>query len=203
MTKLINTLQLALVASILIFFSSACSTYHEVTKTSHYTDKISTFLKTEDGEHIIFVGREHHYILRTDPTLAQLLGGPFQAYISLERSDFHISSLRGVEGTVDIKLSPRAPSEIKAKSQIYGFKSGRISVKLAGDRYDNGELDFTHFEKFSYPLAINFEVEKSLSEKASKAVTTPLKTAAEGAFFLLAVPVIAIICLGEERCFKH
>ncbi|MCG9760803.1 MULTISPECIES: hypothetical protein [Pseudoalteromonas] len=203
MTKRINILKLALVSAILIFFSGGCSTYHEVTKTSHYTDKISTFLKTEDGKHIIFVGRDHHYILRTDPTLAKLLGGPFQAYISLEKSNFHISSLRGVEGTVDIKLSPRAPSEIRAKSKIYGFKSGRVSVKLVGDRYDNGELDFTHFEKFSYPLAINFDVEKSFSEKASKALTTPLKAAAEGVYILLAVPVIAIICLGEERCFKH
>ncbi|MDP4487318.1 hypothetical protein QDG88_05040 [Pseudoalteromonas piscicida] len=200
MTKMIHTLKLALLTTILLCFSTACSTYHEITKTTSYQDEISTFLKTEDGKHLIFVGKEHHYILRTDPTLAKLLDSPFLAFISLERNDFHISSMRSVEGKVDILLSPNTPNEIKAKAQDYGFKSGRVSVKLVGDRYDNRDLNFAHFKQFEHPLVIHFSVAQSFSEKASAAITTPLRDIAEGAIFLLAVPVIAILCMGEKRC---
>ena len=46
----------------------------KITKTTSYQDEISTFLKTEDGKHLIFVGKEHHHPRPASSEMAQSPG---------------------------------------------------------------------------------------------------------------------------------
>ena len=177
-------------------------------KTQHYQEEISSFLITKEGEKLIVIGKEYHYIFPADETLKFVATWSNKAQIHATFSTFRVKTDQTLSGTYTFSIGdqqyPLVP-EIKKLLVSKGFEphvglKNRMTYtgQLQGSRYLIGELEIPPTMKLSktYQISMMEKQVLSASEVTKRILLTPLALSADGLIILGGVIVSPFVLLS-------
>ncbi|GAB7542047.1 hypothetical protein [Cupriavidus sp. 8B] len=188
--------------------------YKEITttETEAYTETVSQILISQDGKSIVILGATFHYVLDANPNLMQAISSSLHAKLVASFSEFRVDREGELKGRVTLSLDGAAAEDAQQQATALGFKrSGRggsddmlsRSYYMEGKRYRAGRFAMSDRAKqLNQTYTISVNVERAVGGKAALALLTPITVAADGAIFLLAIP-LAPIAVGVMAAMKN
>ena len=196
-----------LIALSFLIFGGACFTpmlYNEPMYKNHsFTEEVSSFLITKEGNKLIAIGKEHHYIFETNEVLKFILQWSERKQVKASFSNFNIKTDQSLSGSYHliISLNNTLTPEIKALLIAKGFTENiALNIldyhgKLQGERYlaDNVKIPATMLLNKKY--TIHMVEETSMSGGLAKRILlTPIAVAADG-IVLAGSPIILLVIM--------
>jgi len=172
----------AILLLIFFFFVSSCGITQKMWN-PYYKDTITGFMLSQDGQFVVFLGNEFHYILNDNSgIIKRMLYSPCRAlmYVSASNTYMNLSQSNDLDAYVTIKLI-KADVGSFAERELYslGFIKGSdgvltLQIKLTGKRYlVNRNLPISAFS-LNNKYSIKIYEEVSSSKKIEKAMLTPI-----------------------------
>ncbi|HJV60716.1 MAG TPA: hypothetical protein VJ743_07200 [Albitalea sp.] len=176
----------------------------------HYTETISSVLASQNHQHIVAIGRRHHYVFDVPPMLARALQSPAHTQLTAEFSPFHVDARGDIAGEVGLRLPAGASPEAQRAAAEIGLvhqadDSWQASTRLVGHRYSSWTYRGPNQtqEKLGRPYTIDVTTDENLAEAAAGAADTPVRVAADGVqliyYAALAPIIIPVIFLTRAR----
>ncbi|MFT3930578.1 MAG: hypothetical protein QM709_09830 [Spongiibacteraceae bacterium] len=188
------------IIGIFLIFSVVLSSAGCITRSLYqddfYLEDVVSVLLSRDGEKLVFLSREYHYIFDLPIPLRKVLEDPeLHEQVSAiflnrktttwtvddgsktEKFDFYVDRLGNISGEVLLKVSQTAPEEIKIRAQSAGFeeREGGLTIKLTlkGIRYaSNGvTLPPSYKQKLNKGAQYTVEVRESYNPTRAIALT--------------------------------
>lgn len=187
----------------IIFISlllQGCISSSVLPKEKEYSERFSNLYQSQDGQHLIFISPEHHYIFDSDPVLAQSLNSPMAHYLKiLNSSHVHIDAQRQLHGKFVVTLKHTAPDEIRAQAIDRGFNPYTFyyRTELSGMRYDSNGLEAEQLGNgHDLSFRIQFTQEPAKAERVARWIASPLAVLADGVVVVVSTPILLAIPIG-------
>lgn len=170
---------------------------------SSYNEEVSSILMSEDGKHLVFIGAGHHYVFDASIELLNSLRSPFRKSMFAKFKDFRADINNQVVGTITIYLDESATQEEKSEAIKLGYEEQLVGpaleITIFGHRYKSGDANI---EKAGYKLNYTYHVkvyeERGSLEKAALTAATPITVLADGAMFLIGVPLVVLLGISPN-----
>lgn len=165
-----------------------CATYalHSQT-TSTGSEKINSFLITQDAQTLIIAGEEHHFIFPLGQPLKTLLTWQSRAKLEPSFGDFRVDAGQRISGsyTLQANLAQLTASE-QAFLRQQGFKPNstgdqlEYSATINGTRYLAGDVKVPQTAYFRQPYTLQVTEPEGAGAKLGKVALTPVTLAVDG-----------------------
>ncbi len=201
-SKLTNSFGVLLVSILLFSFgTTGCMTHELRTKAksdSSYTENVASILMSEDGKSIVFIGDDYHYIFDAPLELIDSLRSPFRKSLFAKFKDFRVDLQNQVVGTVTVVLDESASQKDKSEAINIGYEnrnnSPTLELTIFGKRYNSGDVTIDNAGyKLNYTYQVKIREERGLLEKAALTAATPITVLADGALWLVGVPLVILL----------
>ncbi|MDF2447238.1 MAG: hypothetical protein K0S46_2474 [Moraxellaceae bacterium] len=193
-----------------LFAASGCASFKEDGPTlltpmlyrhkPEYWEHFSSVMITEDRKKIVVFTKDFHYIVDCPAKISSILHSSFKEYYWAKFTEFHVSSLGSVKGTVWFGLLHDAPPEAIEEAVKLGLiKKGddgaftEVELALEGTRYKaNGISAPTpaqDVKALNRTYAIRISADRSAKELARNTLLTPITVAVDGSLVLVGASV--------------
>jgi hypothetical protein len=166
----------------------------------HYTETISSVLVSQDGKHLVAVGRNHYYAFEMPELLARALQSPEHTELQAEFTPFHVDQNADISGQVTLRMPADASAPALQAAAGMGLQhqpdgSWQATATLAGHRYASWtyKRPDEKQEKLARSYVIEVTSDERLDERAADAAVTPIRTAADGVQLIYYAPLAPII----------
>jgi len=195
-----------LIAITFLVFAGACFTpqlYNQNTnETRAFEEKINTFLITADGNQIIVVGNQHHYIFNANKTLKFILQWQHKQAVTADFSSFRIDNNQAVTGSYNLKIKAGKKLSIAKRKLLIskGFTEHPVTKNLYYDGNLQGKRYLANAVKIPNTMLLNktytIQMLETMPDSATNAVKkillTPLAIAADGLLILGGTPLLLL-----------
>lgn len=205
-TKIKKPLILLIALSFLIF-GGACFTpmlYNQPMYKNHsFKEEVSSFLITKEGNKLIVIGKEHHYIFETNEVLKFILQWSERKRVKASFSNFNIKTDQSLSGSYHliIPLNNRLTPETKALLIAKGFiENTALNIldyhgKLQGERFLADNVKIPSTMQLNKKYSLHMIEETSMAEGLAKRILlTPVAIIADG-IVLAGSPIILLTIL--------
>ncbi len=180
---------------------TGCVTHELREKTrndSSYTEDVTSVLISEDGEKLVFIGDDYHYIFDAPVGLSHSLRSSFRKSLFFKFREFRVDNNDRITGKLTISLDESASQEDKEEAIKLGYDNRSVSpaleLSLQGKRYKSGGVATdTVRHKLNYNYKVTMLEERSFLEKAALTAATPIAILADGVLVILGVPLIILL----------
>lgn len=187
MRKLIQLLMITVMCT--VQFGCATSAMHSQT-TVQGTEKIRSFLVTEDRNTLVIAGESHHFIFPLGEPLRSVLLWKGRGKIEPAFRNFEVDNNQTITGEYTLRVDL---AQLSAEEQQFlrqkGFKaSGKrleYSASIRGTRYLASNVKVPQTAYFPRPYPITIKQPEGNLDKAAKIAVTPLTLAVDGVGVLL------------------
>ena len=168
-------------------------------KNEEYTEDVSSVLISQDGETLVVIGKEHHYVFEAPRVIVQTLRSSFHASVVGAFGRFSVDSDGQTSGQYRLLLRKSAGEQDRADALAVGYESsedGQLSFsgELRGVRYSAGGVRLpATAEKLNNTYRVLISAEQSTAKKAAKSLLTPITVAVDGALLIAGVPLFVIV----------
>jgi hypothetical protein len=190
---------LALAASAGAALLPACATRPGAGQ-RHYTETISSVLVSQDGKHLVAVGRNHYYAFEMPELLARSLQSPQHTQLEAEFTPFHVDEKADISGEVTLRMPDDASPQAQEAAAAMGLQrqpdgSWQATTTLKGHRYASWTYrrPDEKREKLARSYVIEVTSDEHLDDRAADAAVTPIRTAADGVQLIYYAPLAPII----------
>ncbi len=197
-----------LVALSFLIFGGACFTpmlYDKPMDKSHtFIEEVSSFLITKEGNKLIVIGKEHHYIFESNETLKFILQWSERKRVKASFSSFNIKTDQSLLGSyhlrvhVDENLTPETKALLITKgfTENTAIKILNYHGKLQGERYLADKVKIPVSMQLNEKYNINMIEEASVSALgvAKRILLTPVAVVADG-MVLAGMPIILLVIM--------
>jgi hypothetical protein len=178
----------------------ACASAPEPAGGRRYAESISSVLVSQDQQHMVVIGRRHHYVFDLPELLARALRSPAHTQLNAAFTPFHVDKQGQISGEVLLSVPPGAQPALQDAAAAIGLKSQadgswQATVPLQGRRYASwtyktpGETR----EKLDRAHTIEVTTDEGLNDAAVDAAVTPVRVAADGVqliYYAALAPII-------------
>ena len=183
-----------------------------------YSENVKSILISQDGQHLVFIGKAHHYIFAAPPALVATLRAPFRPLVQARLWTFRVDRDERITGKVYLDVDRNLPEQDRPAVMQLGYVQPRegaawqLQLELVGQRDPNGELKLegvTSTTELRESLYVEINEAHSAGAIAGKALLTPLTEVADGALFIAAVPLTLVFmtmmgvnCTIDSTCMQ-
>ncbi|MDD5393523.1 MAG: hypothetical protein PHE17_10945 [Thiothrix sp.] len=175
-----------------------CATQALHSNKSSSTEKIKSFLVTQDAATLVVAGEEHHFIFPLGEPLKSLLQWQGRNKLTPTFGTFSVNAGQTVTGnyTLQSNLAQLSATEKRFLTQR-GFKAGNntsvleYSATIQGTRYLAGDVKVPQTAYFHQPYRVSIIAPDDAADTAAKIALTPLALAADGVTAVLGGIVLA------------
>jgi hypothetical protein len=189
-----------------LIFGGACFTpmlYDKPMDKSHsFMEEVSSFLITKEGNKLIVIGKEHHYIFESNDTLKFILQWSEKKRVKASFSSFNIKTDQSLLGSYDLSvhIGKDLSSETKALLIAKGFTENtalkilNYHGTLQGERYlaDNVKIPVTMQLNKKYHINMIEDASVSASRVAKRILLTPIALLADGLLVIGGIPILLL-----------
>jgi len=198
-----------LAAFTFLIFTGACFTpalYEKpAEETRYFTEEISSFLITQNGQSLIVIGKQHHYIFTANDTLKFVLGWAEKKRVKANFNHFVIRSDQTVYGsyslTVNMNDLNAAAKNVLLKHEFEQDKKQntlRYNGSVNGVRYLAGNVTIPATLKLNQKYTLEMtEHYPSASAAIQRVLLTPLALVGDGLLILGGIPVLLLTTLFD------
>jgi hypothetical protein len=174
-------------------------------KNHEYDESVSSVLISSDRKHLVFVGKDYHYIFDTPDVLVATLDAPFHHSVSGQLRDFHVKANGEITGDFSLILSVQVPEDEKRMALAQGYRKSEFRAgehagqyaceyegRLVGTRYRSNGVQAGTSRQLNHAYSVHVSAEQTGGEKAALALLTPITVTADGVLILGAVPLVLI-----------
>lgn len=191
-------------AILLCLTQFGCATqalYNQTTSTR--SEEIKSFLITQDGQNLIIVSEEHHFIFTLEEPLKSLLTWQGRAKLEPSFGEFTLEEGQKISGsyTLQAKLTQLTSSEQTFLRQ-HDFKLNNTSdqleyyARIEGKRYLAGYVKVSQTAYFKHPYTIQITAPEDAGMKLGKIALTPITLAVDGVTAILGGVVLMPVFAG-------
>lgn len=172
---------------------------HSLFDDKTYTEKVTSFLVSEDSRQLIVVSEKHHYIFAIDDELGHFLTSSARTkYADKLRPSFQSAHVYAETNDVQIRFSiwyedkgRKLPDELRE----LGFEHTSMSKSLKGKRYQAKE-SLPDKYKFNNEYEIYVTEKLSSRDKAMRVPLTPLTLTGDAIITIAMIPVFPIFIMA-------
>ena len=135
-------------ASVMPAFLMGCVTRSLYWNTT-YTETVSSVLISQDGKHLVVIGKNYHYNFDVPKAIVKTLQSPFHRSVSASFKSFHVDTSGFTSGDIKLTVDWPAPEEDELAALAAGYQKNRFgergysigySAYLTGRRFDAGGI---------------------------------------------------------------
>ena len=186
--------------------TAGCMTYElrKMAKNDRsYSEEVTSVLMSEDGENIVFIGDDYHYIFDAPLELINSLSSSFRKSLFAKFKDFRVDIQSQVIGTVTIYLDESASQEDKNEAIKIGYEKRpdgpALELTIFGKRYNSGDVTIDNEGyRLNYTYQVKVLEERGSLEKAALTAATPITVLADGALWLVGVPLVILLQISPN-----
>jgi hypothetical protein len=179
-------------------------------KGRHYTETISSVLVSADHQHLVAIGRDHHYVFDAPELLVRALQSPLHGWLSAAFTPFHVDAQGAVTGDVMLRLPRDATAAQQEAAGALGLQrqadgDWEALVHMHGQRFSSWTYkwpDQTR-EKLNQRYTVEFTTDEGLKDAVVDKAVTPVRVAADGVnliyYAALAPIIIPFVFLTKAR----
>lgn len=104
---------------------------------ANYSEEISAFLMTSEGDKLVVLGKSYHYIFSAPPELKALLSSSLRQLVRAEFSAFQVDSDATIRGRLEL-IAETLGADDRAKALTLGFRSQNSGDRLVLQRVLTG-----------------------------------------------------------------
>jgi hypothetical protein len=176
----------------------------------HYTETISSVLVSQDGKHLVAIGKDHHYVFDAPELLARALQSPVHKQFSAAFTPFHVDKKGDIGGDVTLRLPANASPDAQRAAADIGLTrqddgSFAATTRLAGHRFASwtyktpGQTQ----EKLGQAYTVEITTDETAADAAVDKAVTPVRVAADGVqliyYAALAPIIIPFVFVAKAR----
>lgn len=179
-------------AFIIIFLLTSCVTRALWDET--YKESFRNFLVSENGDHVVFLGKNYHYVFNDNSSLMdELLAWKYSGllFINIEESYIKVDLANDVSGYVIIEtFNNDLMREDENFLRALGFRyneekySLQIKVKLSGKRYLPSAEFQGHGDKLRRTYIADIHQSAGFFKTAAKVAITPITLTADSLYVI-------------------
>jgi hypothetical protein len=187
MRKLVQTLLLAVLC--LSQFSCATQALYRDSSVNG-TEKIRSFLVTEDRHTLVIAGESHHFIFPLGEPLRSVLMWNGRDKLEPTFRNFIVDNNQTITGEYTLRadlarLSAQDQQFLRQKGFQVSGNGLEYSSSIRGTRYLASHVKLPQTAYFPHPYMINIQQPESDFDKAAKIAVTPVTLAVDGVGVLL------------------
>lgn len=185
-----------LLVAVLSFASFGCATQALHSSKNVSTEKIKSFLITQDKATLVVAGEEHHFIFPLNEPLKSVLQWRGRAKLTPTFGEFTVNAGQSVSGnyTLQADLGQLTVDEQQFLTQ-HGFSQQgntlAYSASIQGTCYLAGSVRVPQTAFFRQPYELTVIAPDGVADTAAKIALTPLTLAADGVTAVLGGIVLA------------
>ena len=165
---------------------------------SSYSEEVTSILMTKDGENIVFIGDDYHYVFDAPLELSDSLRSSFRKSLFAKFKDFRVDIQNKVVGTVTLTLDESASQDDKNEAIKIGYEKRpdgpALELTIFGKRYNSGDVTIDNAGyRLNYTYQVKVLEERGSFEKAALTAATPITVLADGALWLVGVPLVILL----------
>ncbi len=196
---------LLFVALSFLIFGGACFTpmlYDKPIDNSRaFTEEVSSFLISQEGNKLIVIGKAHHYIFDTNNLLKFILQWSEKKQVKASFANFTIKTDQSLSGTYHLRIRlENLNPDIKALLIAKGFTQHPVlkileyQGKLQGKRYLAGKVKIPATMQLNktYDIPMIEEAPISASEVAKRVLLPPVALLADGVLVIGGIPIFLL-----------
>ena len=166
-----------------------------------YIENVSSLLISSDGEKLVFIGKDFHYIFDSPKQIGKVLKSSVHQYVTAKFGNFRLHEDNHIVGAVTLVLSKSTPMGLRPEATELGFakkvKEPVLRVVLLGTRYKaNNEIPKLNEEKLNKTYEVIIEEKPGALTQAATIAATPITLAADGVLVIGALVLSPIILLS-------
>jgi len=164
-----------------------------------YTETISSVLFSQDEQHLVAIGSDHHYVFDAPELVVRAVRSPGHDQLTVVFSTFHVDAQGGITGTVGLQVPANAPAAAQQAAEQIGLVrrpdgQWEATATLRGHRYTGWTYRVgLAKDKLSRSHTIEVTTDQNLVEQAADKAATPLRIAADGVQLVYYAPLAPII----------
>lgn len=182
-----------LIFLLLVLFLTASCELTENMWNPYYEERMGSFMVSQDGRYVIFLGKKYHYILHDDNNaIKRLLFSPCHYTMSIyaAESNIHLSLSNDIKASIAVRtvVGPLDDFCENNLSQLgFAYNSKREMIKritLYGKRYAASGEFYNIKSRLNSEYFIRIHEDIGPSEKIEKAALTPLTMTIDAVFLI-------------------
>jgi len=197
-----------LILAILAYLIVGCATTELWSKKPAYDESISQFLITTNGEKLIFIGKQYHYIFANEVSLNKVLQWQDRKILKAAFFDkFSVDAKNKITGHFAILCfcHDATADQIQwlKNNEFHRFNIKNLSppddkntyikeIQITGDRYLSNNISLDKYEKLNNEYHIQIDTDPSFLDTAGQIALTPIAVAEDGLVTIMLLPVITI-----------
>jgi hypothetical protein len=163
-----------------------------------YTEEVTSVLFSEDGEKLVFIGDDYHYVFDVPVRLSLSLHSSFRKSLFAKFKEFRVDKNAHIIGNITITLDESASQKDKKEAIELGYDEESVSptleLSLQGKRYKSGGVATDRVEyKLNYTYKLTVLEERSSLEKAALTSATPISILADGVLIIGGVSLVILL----------
>jgi hypothetical protein len=164
-----------------------------------YTETFTSVMISADNQHLVAIGREHHYVFDAPPPLVEALHSGLHADLHAEFSTFRVDPQSTITGDYTLLLGPGLSPAARKTAANLGFAgegegAWRETGHLQGHRYTGWTYKIgEHQEKLNQPYTVDIVVEPRHGDAVVQSLDTPIRLTADGVQMLYYAPLAPIL----------
>lgn len=168
-------------------------------RTRSYTETISSVLISDDGKHLVAIGKRHHYIFDAPPVLVRALQSKAHPGLTAIFSPFHVDLHAHIEGDVTLQLPADASDDERREAEAAGLArqsdgTCQWTGHLTGQRYTGWTYEVaTQRDKLNRAYTIEINTDETAGSRIVDEAATPIRVAADGVQLIYYAPLAPII----------
>jgi len=183
-----------LLIAVLSFATVGCATNALHSSKNVSTEKINSFLITQDKSTLVVAGEEHHFIFPLNEPLKSVLQWSGRTKLNPTFDKFTVNAGQGVSGRLSADVGKLTVEEHQFLTQRGFSQQGNTlaySANIQGTRYLAGNVKVPQTAFFRQPYELTVVAPDGVADTAAKIALTPLTLAADGVTAVLGGLVLA------------
>lgn len=188
---------------------AGCSTEPNV-KIRTYTEQVSTLLLSANGEQLVVLGKQYHYIFKAPPELVHLASSPLKTHVTALIDPFEVKLDGTITGTYTLVFNNGIPPVSDGEIRALGFTrhddgGWLLSSTLSGRRYLIGNtlrMGRIH-EALPQTYTVTVNAQETPSDQVTEELVTPIVMASDGVlliYYVLLAPIaLPIMFMSQEK----
>ncbi|QQZ28862.1 hypothetical protein HMY34_08905 [Thiothrix subterranea] len=185
--------------------TSSCATHALHSSKNVSTEKIKSFLITQNKSTLVVAGERYHFIFPLNDPLTSILEWSGRTKLNPTFSEFTVDSSQKVNGAYILEANIDQLNTSEQQFLVaHGFSRQGTTLthkaSIQGTRYLAGNVNVPQTAFFRQPYAITLVLPDGVADTAAKAALTPLTLAADGVTLALAGiilgPLYGLLMIG-------
>ena len=159
----------------------------------HYNESVSSVLIAKDQQHVVFIGKQYHYVFQEMPGLAELIRSPLAArMLWSQHGSCNYEPDQTVRCSIGLSVVLRNAEDKKEGERIGLKPDGQIKLSFVGKRYAPVPVPANQLTALHNTYNISVWGKEVDDRSAEKLLKSPVTVAADGVLLLVGVPLLVI-----------